>query len=145
MFELVKERYHQCTNLDCSCSFKTSESITRVITTPPQPEICEAQSSPLPQAIPRRWAATEVPSDIDPKPHSLPALRRGFFCGKLKIFCTETSIKSDACKSCMVLYAQDACQNYQQGQYWRGRSPCIQLHEKRCIKRAGVVGVALLR
>lgn len=36
MSEQVKERYHQCTNLDCSCAFKTSESITRVITTPPQ-------------------------------------------------------------------------------------------------------------
>jgi len=38
MSEQVKERYHQCTNLDCSCSFKTSESITKVITAPPQPE-----------------------------------------------------------------------------------------------------------
>lgn len=38
MSEHVKERYHQCTNLDCSCSFKTSESITKVITAPPQPE-----------------------------------------------------------------------------------------------------------
>ena len=38
MSEQVKERYHQCTNLDCSCTFKTSESITKVITAPPQPE-----------------------------------------------------------------------------------------------------------
>ncbi|MEN4768867.1 ogr/Delta-like zinc finger family protein [Duffyella gerundensis] len=38
MSEQVKERYHQCTNLECSCSFKTNESITRVITAPPQPE-----------------------------------------------------------------------------------------------------------
>lgn len=38
MSEQVKERYHQCTNLDCSCTFKTSESITKVITAPPRPE-----------------------------------------------------------------------------------------------------------
>ncbi|AIX50163.1 transcriptional regulator [Pantoea sp. PSNIH1] len=42
MSEQVKERYHQCTNLDCSCSFKTSESITKVITAPPQPEAVPA-------------------------------------------------------------------------------------------------------
>lgn len=35
MSEQVKERYHQCTNLDCSCTFKTNESITKVITAPP--------------------------------------------------------------------------------------------------------------
>ncbi|WP_394661836.1 ogr/Delta-like zinc finger family protein [uncultured Pantoea sp.] len=36
MSEQVKERYHQCTNLDCSCTFKTNESITKVITAPLQ-------------------------------------------------------------------------------------------------------------
>lgn len=49
MSEQVKERYHQCTNPDCSCAFKTSESITRVITAPPQPEVCEAPPPPPPQ------------------------------------------------------------------------------------------------
>jgi hypothetical protein len=38
MSDHVKERYHQCTNLDCFCIFKTNESITKVITVPPQPE-----------------------------------------------------------------------------------------------------------
>lgn len=38
MSEQVKERYHQCTNLVCSCTFKTSESITKVITAPPKPK-----------------------------------------------------------------------------------------------------------
>ncbi|MCQ4107292.1 ogr/Delta-like zinc finger family protein [Erwinia persicina] len=38
MSEQVKERYHQCTNLDCSCTFKTHENITKVITCPPQQE-----------------------------------------------------------------------------------------------------------
>jgi len=47
MSEQVKERYHQCTNLDCSCTFKTNESITKVITAPPQPE-------PAPAVIPER-------------------------------------------------------------------------------------------
>ena len=36
--EQVKERYHQCTNLDCSCTVKTNESITNVMTAPPLPE-----------------------------------------------------------------------------------------------------------
>ncbi|WP_420361228.1 ogr/Delta-like zinc finger family protein [Erwinia rhapontici] len=35
MSEQVKERYHQCTNLDCSCTFKTLENITKVIYLPP--------------------------------------------------------------------------------------------------------------
>lgn len=26
MSEQVRERYHQCTNLDCSCTFKTHET-----------------------------------------------------------------------------------------------------------------------
>ncbi|WP_421508255.1 ogr/Delta-like zinc finger family protein [Erwinia rhapontici] len=30
MSEQVKERYHQCINLDCSCTFKTLENITKV-------------------------------------------------------------------------------------------------------------------
>ncbi|WP_431022066.1 ogr/Delta-like zinc finger family protein [Erwinia rhapontici] len=48
MSEQVKERYHQCTNIDCSCTFKTLENITKVITCPPQqepqPEAPEPQS-----------------------------------------------------------------------------------------------------
>jgi len=36
---------YQLTNLNCFCTFKTSESITKVITAPPQPE-------PLPAATP---------------------------------------------------------------------------------------------
>lgn len=48
MSEQVKERYHQCTNLECSCSFKTNESITRVITEPPQPEkVVEKSPEPV--------------------------------------------------------------------------------------------------
>ena len=47
MSEQVKERYHQCTNLDCSCTFKTNESITKVITAPPPPETIE-EAAPMP-------------------------------------------------------------------------------------------------
>lgn len=48
MSEQVKERYHQCTNLDCSCSFKTHENIVKVITCPPQPEPVTAMPPPAP-------------------------------------------------------------------------------------------------
>lgn len=30
----TKERYHQCQNINCSCTFKTHESIAAVIVTP---------------------------------------------------------------------------------------------------------------
>ncbi|MGA4526657.1 ogr/Delta-like zinc finger family protein [Enterobacter ludwigii] len=32
--ENTKERYHQCTNVDCSCTFVTMESVERLIATP---------------------------------------------------------------------------------------------------------------
>lgn len=32
--ENTKERYHQCTNVDCSCTFVTMESMERLIATP---------------------------------------------------------------------------------------------------------------
>ncbi|WP_418162495.1 ogr/Delta-like zinc finger family protein [Pantoea vagans] len=48
MSEQVIERFHQCNNLDCSCTFKTNESITKVITAPPQPEnVPEAPQEPI--------------------------------------------------------------------------------------------------
>lgn len=48
MSEQVKEHYHQCINLDCSCTFKTNESITKVITAPPKPEkVPEASPEPV--------------------------------------------------------------------------------------------------
>ncbi|MEI2602202.1 ogr/Delta-like zinc finger family protein [Erwinia aphidicola] len=46
MSEQVKERYHQCTNLDCSCTFKTHENITKVITCPPQQELHQVEPEP---------------------------------------------------------------------------------------------------
>jgi len=47
MSEQVKERYHQCTNLDCSCTFKTNESITKVITAPPPESVEEVAPVPV--------------------------------------------------------------------------------------------------
>ncbi|HBR1254761.1 TPA: transcriptional regulator [Klebsiella pneumoniae] len=32
----TKERYHQCTNINCSCTFKTHESLAGVIVAPGQ-------------------------------------------------------------------------------------------------------------
>jgi hypothetical protein len=32
--ENTKERYHQCTNVDCGCTFVTMESVERLIATP---------------------------------------------------------------------------------------------------------------
>ena len=48
--ERTKERYHQCTNLDCSCTFKTHENITKVITCPPQQEPQPVAPEPQAQA-----------------------------------------------------------------------------------------------
>jgi len=30
----TKDRYHQCQNINCSCTFKTHESVTGMIVTP---------------------------------------------------------------------------------------------------------------
>jgi len=30
--ESTKERYHQCQNIECSCTFATHESVARIIT-----------------------------------------------------------------------------------------------------------------
>lgn len=39
---------HQCTNLDCSCTFKTNESITKILTAPPQQEkVPDAPPEPI--------------------------------------------------------------------------------------------------
>ncbi len=32
----TKERYHQCQNINCSCSFKTHETLAMIIVTPGQ-------------------------------------------------------------------------------------------------------------
>ncbi|WP_260524100.1 ogr/Delta-like zinc finger family protein [Serratia sp. PL7] len=32
--EETKERYHQCRNVDCSCTFATHETVARLIATP---------------------------------------------------------------------------------------------------------------
>ncbi|CAH6303060.1 MULTISPECIES: ogr/Delta-like zinc finger family protein [Pantoea] len=32
----TKERYHQCTNINCSCTFKTHEALAGIIVSPGQ-------------------------------------------------------------------------------------------------------------
>lgn len=44
--EQVKESYHQCTNLECSSTFKTHENIVKVITPPPEPERATVAAPP---------------------------------------------------------------------------------------------------
>ncbi|ENJ4528376.1 ogr/Delta-like zinc finger family protein [Yersinia enterocolitica] len=46
--EQTKEVYYQCQNLDCSCTFKTVESLDRIITRPPAQEIPAPVVIPLP-------------------------------------------------------------------------------------------------
>jgi hypothetical protein len=42
--EATKERYHQCQNINCSCTFATHESVARVIVKPG--DIIPAQPHP---------------------------------------------------------------------------------------------------
>ncbi|ORM74415.1 transcriptional regulator [Pantoea wallisii] len=44
----TKERYHQCTNINCSCTFKTHESITAMISSPGN--VNKGQATPLSRA-----------------------------------------------------------------------------------------------
>ncbi|MDY0418078.1 ogr/Delta-like zinc finger family protein [Enterobacter sp. 170198] len=44
--ENTKERYHQCTNVDCSCTFVTMESVERLIAIPG--EAGKARTASLP-------------------------------------------------------------------------------------------------
>ncbi|EPJ1412049.1 ogr/Delta-like zinc finger family protein [Yersinia enterocolitica] len=42
--EQTKEAYYQCQNIECSCTFKSIESVDKIITRPPakEPEIISA-------------------------------------------------------------------------------------------------------
>jgi len=71
----------------------------------------------------------------------------GFFvsvlCLSEALFLASRFVKSDACIACMDLH-EKTCSAYPRSAH-TGRGPaCIMhLHEKRCIKRAGVAGIAL--
>lgn len=39
----TKERYHQCQNINCGCTFVTHESLARYIVRPPAPESATPQ------------------------------------------------------------------------------------------------------
>lgn len=51
--ENTKERYHQCTNINSSCTFVTMESVERFIVT--HSNINPAQSHPLPSGQHQLW------------------------------------------------------------------------------------------
>lgn len=48
--ENVKQRYHQCTNIECSATFRTIESIDEVI----RPPVEKEQPDPTPVTPPPR-------------------------------------------------------------------------------------------
>ncbi|SFR13791.1 Ogr/Delta-like zinc finger [Enterobacter sp. kpr-6] len=47
--ENTKERYHQCTNINCSCTFVTMESVQRLIVTPGKVNFAPPHPSPAGQ------------------------------------------------------------------------------------------------
>ena len=49
----------------------------------------------------------------------------------------------DCACACMVLHDPDRITNPFQRQCWQEPGQGMQMHEKRCIKRAGVAGIAL--
>lgn len=51
--EQVKESYYQCTNIECSSTFKTHENIVKVIRQPPEPERCATPPPSPPQRQPQ--------------------------------------------------------------------------------------------
>lgn len=48
--ENVKQRYHQCTNIECSATFRTIESVDGVIRAAPE----KTDSAPVTPAPPRK-------------------------------------------------------------------------------------------
>jgi len=52
-------------------------------------------------------------------------------------------VKSDACIVCMDLHEKTCTAFHRSGQTGRGPARIMHLHEKRCIKRAGVAGKAV--
>ncbi|WP_425047395.1 ogr/Delta-like zinc finger family protein [Pantoea agglomerans] len=137
MSEQVKELYHQCTNLDFSCTFKTNESITKLITGQPQPEKVPA---PPPEPVrDRQTLAVMVQHSARLlMPHSR-CLTSGFFMSVLclfeALFLASRFVKSDACIACMDLHAKSCTAFYRSAHTRRGSARIMHLHEKRCLKR----------
>ncbi|WP_411361454.1 ogr/Delta-like zinc finger family protein [Klebsiella quasipneumoniae] len=53
MSENVKQRYHQCTNIECSATFRTTEAIDEVIRPPAEktPPVAEPVTPPAPRKV----------------------------------------------------------------------------------------------
>ena len=49
----TKESYYQCRNIECSCTFKTLESVSNIIRRPPEPKKEEPKSVKLPSRLNR--------------------------------------------------------------------------------------------
>ena len=51
--ENVKQRYHQCTNIECSATFRTTEAIDEVIRPPAEkaPPVAEPVTPPAPRKV----------------------------------------------------------------------------------------------
>ncbi|WKZ93232.1 hypothetical protein P0E69_04715 [Chimaeribacter arupi] len=59
------------------------------------------------------------------------------------LFLASRFVKSYACIACMDLHAKPCIALRRSGHTGRGSECILHLHEKRCIKRAGVAGIAL--
>ncbi|MGC1052109.1 SIR2 family protein [Pantoea agglomerans] len=64
-------------------------------------------------------------------------------CLSEALFLASRFVKSDACIACMHLHAKPCIALHRSGHTGRGSDGIMHLHEKRCIKRAGVAGIAL--
>lgn len=49
--ENVKQRYHQCTNIECSATFRTTESVDGVIRAAPEKTDLAPVTSPPPRKV----------------------------------------------------------------------------------------------
>jgi len=65
------------------------------------------------------------------------------FCLSDALFLASRFVKSRACIACMDLHAKSCTAFSHSGHNGRGSVRIMHLHEKRCIKRAGVAGIAL--
>jgi len=64
-------------------------------------------------------------------------------CLSEALFLASRFVKSDACIACMDLHAKPCIVLHRSGHTGRGSDRIMHLHEKLCIKRAGVAGIAL--
>ncbi|QDP12975.1 hypothetical protein B9Q16_23985 [Pantoea ananatis] len=64
-------------------------------------------------------------------------------CLSENLFLASRFTKSSACIVCMDLHAKSCATFHHSAHTRRGSARIMHLHEKRCIKRAGVAGIEL--